>query len=112
MIKIIVTPLIGIGDVLMTFPALELLKKKMPDARVTYCAMNRGTFEVLRGNPYIDKLVLYEMLGSNKLQAITKLLAECAGRYDISVNFYPSNRIHYNLFSMLTLASKRVGHHY
>ncbi|MCU0610106.1 MAG: glycosyltransferase family 9 protein, partial [Chitinispirillaceae bacterium] len=110
--KIIITPLIGIGDVLMTFPALELLKKKRPDATITYCAMNQGTFDVCRGNPFIDKLVLYPMLGANKLRAVIRLISECSGRYGVSINFYPSNRMHYNLFSLLTLAPKRVGHTY
>ena len=110
--KIIVTPLIGLGDVLMTTPALELLKKSMPDAWVTYCAMNKATHDVLKGNPYIDKLVLYPMLGPNKPAAVFQLLRECTLRYAISLNFYPSNRLHYNLFSLLTLAPQRIGHTY
>jgi ADP-heptose:LPS heptosyltransferase len=110
--KIIVTPLIGLGDVLMTTPALELLKQRMPDAGITYCAMNRATYEVLQGNPNIDKLVLYPMLGPNKPAAIFQLLRECTFRYSISLNFYPSNRLHYNLFSLVTLAPRRIGHTY
>jgi lipopolysaccharide heptosyltransferase II len=110
--KIIVTPLIGLGDVLMSTPALELLKKSMPDAWVTYCAMNKATHEVLKGNPYIDKLVLYPMLGPNKPAAMFQLLRECTLRYSVSLNFYPSNRLHYNLFSLLTLAPQRIGHRY
>ncbi len=110
--KIIITPLIGLGDVLMTTPALELLKKNLPDSLVTYCTMNRGTYEVLRGNPDIDRLVYYPMLGPNKAVATWQLLRESSGRYDVSINFYPSNRIHYNLFSLLTLAPKRIGHTY
>jgi ADP-heptose:LPS heptosyltransferase len=110
--KIIITPLIGLGDVLMSFPALELLKKNIPDSFITYCAMNKGTFEVLRGNPHIDKLAYYPMLGPNKFAALFQLFRECAGRYSVAVNFYPSNRIHYNLFSLATLAPVRIGHTY
>ena len=110
--KIIVTPLIGLGDVLMTTPALELLKKAVPESSVTYCTMNRGTYEVLLGNPDIDTLVYYPMLGPNKAAALWQILRECSGRYDVSINFYPSNRIHYNLFSLLTLAPLRIGHTY
>jgi ADP-heptose:LPS heptosyltransferase len=110
--KIIITPLIGLGDVLMSFPALELLKKHLPDSYVTYCAMNKGTCEVLRGNPHIDKLAFYPMLGPNKAAALFQLFRECAMRYSTSINFYPSNRIHYNLFSFATLAPVRIGHTY
>jgi heptosyltransferase-2 len=74
--------------------------------------MNRGTYEVLLGNPDIDALVYYPMLGPNKAAALWQILRECSGRYDVSINFYPSNRIHYNLFSLLTLAPLRIGHTY
>jgi ADP-heptose:LPS heptosyltransferase len=110
--KIIVTPLIGLGDVLLTTPALDLLKKNMADVFVTYWTMNRGTYEVLKGNPDIDRLEFYPMLGPNKAAALWEILSRCAGRYDVSINFYPSNRIHYNLFSLLTLAPVRIGHTY
>jgi heptosyltransferase-2 len=52
------------------------------------------------------------MLGPNKFAALWQILRECSGRYDLSINFYPSNRIHYNLFSLLTLAPLRIGHTY
>jgi heptosyltransferase-2 len=110
--KLLVTPLIGLGDVLMTTPALELLKKNRPDWQVTYCTMNRGTCEVLKGNPGIDRLVYYPMLGPNKFAALFQLMAECTGRYRVCINFYPSNRIHYNLFSLASLAPERIGHTY
>lgn len=112
MTKIIVTPLIGLGDVLLTTPALELLKKGLPGASITYCVMNRGTFEVLRENPDIDELRYLPMLGPHKLSAIWQLLRGYSGRYSVSINFYPSNRTHYNLFSLLTLAPTRIGHAY
>jgi len=110
--KIIVTPLIGLGDVLMTTPALALLKRHMPQAHITYCTMNKGTFEILKGNPDIDRLQYYPMLGPNKAAALWQILRGCSGRFDVSINFYPSNRIHYNLFSLLTLARVRIGHTY
>jgi heptosyltransferase-2 len=96
----------------MSFPALELLKKRLPDSYVTYCAMNRGTYEVLKGNPHIDKCAYYPMLGPNKAAALFQLLRECTGRYSVAINFYPSNRLHYNLFSLATLAPVRIGHTY
>ena len=110
--KIIVTPLIGLGDVLMTTPALEILKKRLPDSSITYCTMNRGTHDVLEGNPNIGRLVYAPMLGPHKFIALAQILREYPGRYDVSVNFYPSNRIHYNLFSLLTMAGIRAGHRY
>ncbi|MBN2037456.1 MAG: glycosyltransferase family 9 protein [Chitinispirillaceae bacterium] len=110
--RIIVTPLIGIGDVLMTTPALELLKQADGDTAITYCTMNRGTHDVLLGNPAIDRLIYAPMLGPHKFVALWQILRSYTGRYDVCINFYPSNRIHYNLFALLTLAPLRIGHTY
>jgi ADP-heptose:LPS heptosyltransferase len=110
--NIIITPLIGIGDVLMTTPAIEVLKQRYPDVKVTFVTMNRGTHEVLKGNPCIDRLVYAPMLGPHKTIALLQIVREYVGRYDVSINFYPSNRIHYNLFSLLTFAPIRIGHRY
>ena len=110
--KIIVTPLIGIGDVLMTTPALECIKKALPDSTITYITMNRGTHDVLKGNPCINRLIDAPMLGPHKFIALLQILGKYLGRYDVSINFYPSNRIHYNCFSLLTFAPSRIGHHY
>jgi ADP-heptose:LPS heptosyltransferase len=110
--KIIVTPLIGLGDVVMTTPALELIKKAWPDSTITYFTMNQGTHDVLLGNPSINRLIYAPMLGPHKSIALMQILKEYLGRYDVSINFYPSNRIHYNLFSLLTFAPIRAGHRY
>jgi ADP-heptose:LPS heptosyltransferase len=110
--KIIITPLIGLGDVLMTTPALDLLKTNIPDVSITYFTMNKGSHDVLKGNPSIDRLVYAPMLGPHKFAALLQILRDYVGRYDVSINFYPSNRVHYNLFSLLTLAPKRIGHRY
>jgi ADP-heptose:LPS heptosyltransferase len=67
---------------------------------------------VLQGNPCINRLVYAPMLGPHKFFALGQILKEYLGRYDVSVNFYPSNRIHYNLFSFLTFAPTRIGHRY
>jgi len=108
----IITPMIGIGDVLMTTPAIEVLKKHQPDSKITFCTMNKSTFEILRGNPFIDKLIYYPFLGNSKLSTLWKFIKEQSGRYTTNINFYPSNRYHYNLVSLLTFSPKRIGHKY
>ncbi len=110
--KFLIIPLIGIGDVLMTTPALTVLKKNKPESKITYCTMNKGTYEVLKHNPFIDNLVYYPFMGKHKIPSIFNFLKEQSCRHSTSINFYPSNRIHYNIVSLLTFAPQRIGHTY
>lgn len=110
--NIFVTPMIGMGDVLMTTPALELIKKQYPDSKITYCTMSKSSMELLKNNPDIDKLVNYPLMGKNKLSALFNFLKDQSLRHSHCITFYPSNRLHYNIVSLLTLAPHRIGHTY
>jgi len=44
-----------IGDILMTLPILKPLKEKFPKARISFIASREGG-ELLKGNPYIDRI--------------------------------------------------------
>jgi lipopolysaccharide heptosyltransferase II len=47
-----------LGDVLLTTPAIKSLKKQFPHARVTM-VVKEWSFEVIKNNPHIDKIVLF-----------------------------------------------------
>jgi len=104
--------MIGMGDVLMTTPALELIKKHYPDSEITYCTMSNGARELLKNNPYIDKLVYYPFMGKNKIATLLNFIKEQSFRHSHCISFYPSNRLHYNVVSLLTFAAHRIGHTY
>ena len=108
--KIIAMPLFGIGDVLMCTPALRNLKEQT-GAHVTFLHMFKTTWEMLQGNPYVDENVHFPFLSTSKLASV-KFLLSLRGKYDASVNFYPSNRRDYSLAAFLTGCPQRVGHRY
>lgn len=110
-VNIIVLPLYGIGDVLMTTPALKVLKEQIKDCRITYLNMFRSTYEVLRNNPNIDSLVHFPFLGKSALETLGFAL-KLRGKFDCSVNFYPSNRRQYNMLAYVIGAGARIGHRY
>ena len=110
--KVLVTPLFGIGDVLMTTPAIEVLKKSKPDIHLTYFTIKKAQYDVLKNNPYIDELIYFPLTDVSKLSGILYILKNISFKYDISLNFYPSNRKDYNLFSFLTFSKIRIGHRY
>jgi len=57
--KILIINPYGIGDVLFTTPIIHTLKDVCPDAKIGYLC-NRRTEAILKNNPYIDFLFVYE----------------------------------------------------
>lgn len=110
--SIFITPMIGMGDVLMTTPALRILKKNLPDYSITYCTLNKGTASLLKNNSDIDKIVFYDFFGFKKITELLRYIQEQSFRHSHALTFYPSNRIHYNIVSFLTGAPNRIGHQY
>lgn len=45
-----------IGDIIMTIPILKPIKDRFPNSRITFLA-SKGGVEILKGNPYIDRLL-------------------------------------------------------
>jgi lipopolysaccharide heptosyltransferase II len=110
MIKIIVIPLYGIGDVLMTTPALKNLKKQR-DVEITYLHMFKATHDILAHNPYVSHNIHFPFLDVGIWESVRYLL-QLRKRYHVSINFYPSNKRHYNLAAFLAGSPVRIGHRY
>lgn len=109
MIKLLVLPLYGIGDTLMTTPAIEVLKKSI-DCRIVNLCMFKSTYEVLKNNPYIDELIYFPFLEKGILNSLRFIFS--LEKFDVTINFYPSNRKQYNILSFLTKSRIRLGHRY
>jgi ADP-heptose:LPS heptosyltransferase len=110
--KILVSPLIGMGDTLMTTPALRLIKTNHPDWQVTCFTISSSNHELLKGNPFIDNLWYYPLKSLGFLNGPIHIFKKFSGKYSVSLTFYPSNRAAYNCFALLTGAKKRIGHTY
>lgn len=108
--KILVLPLYGIGDVLMSTPAIRNLKEQL-DCEITYLHMFRTTHDILLNNPYIKENIFFPFLTSSKLEGI-RFLLQFRHKFDCSINFYPSNRRDYNLAAYIIGSPLRIGHHY
>jgi len=107
--KFLILPLYGIGDTLMTTPAIEVLKKSI-DCRIVNLCMFKSTYEVLKNNPFIDELIYFPFLEKGVLNSLKFIFS--LEKFDCSINFYPSNRKQYNILSFLTGAKIRLGHRY
>ena len=102
-----------IGDVLMTTPAVRLLRQSYPDAHITM-VVNKGTEDVIRHNPNIDRILTIDRDSVKKAPVYKRLyynlqfLRKLRGmRYDISIDFASGDRA--TFLSLLSGVPYRIG---
>ena len=108
--RLIALPLFGIGDVLMTTPALRNISERT-DASLTYIHMFNPTMQVLQGNPHVAENIHFPFIDAGRLASMRFLLS-MRGRFHASINFYPSNRRDYTLAAFVVGCPERIGHRY
>lgn len=106
-----ISPLYGIGDTLLYTPAIRVLKEYRPDYRITAFTFFKTTRDVLIGNPYIDEIVYFPMLNKSKIKTLL-FLRKYMKKFNVVINFYPSNRREYNLFALSLMPKNIIGHKY
>ena len=87
--NILVIKLRYIGDVLLATPTLRAIKAARPDVRITMM-VNRGTEDVLSGNPDVDEIMV---LDKGSLGAQSRLIAGLRGRqFDTVIDLTDGDR--------------------
>lgn len=109
--KILVLALSGIGDAIMFTPALSLLRKKYPDAEIDALVMINGVKEIFDRNPSLNKVIYFNFMNEGVFNSL-KFIFSLRGRYDVSINVYPSNRKEYNVINFLIGAKKKAAVEY
>ena len=95
----------------MFTPALKLLRKEMPDAEIDALVMYEGIDRMYKRNSNINKVLFFDFLNQGYASSLKYILG-LRGKYDISINVYPSNRKEYNLINFMIGAKKRAGVQY
>jgi lipopolysaccharide heptosyltransferase II len=81
------------GDVVLTTPALRILKENFPKAEIHYCTKHSYT-DLLKNNPDIDKLTdIDDELDFGKLKELRKRFSE--ERYDLIIDLHNNLRTFY-----------------
>jgi heptosyltransferase-2 len=110
--QILVIALPGVGDALLSIPAIRRIKTVWPDAVVDVLVMFKAAEQALMTHPLIRSVLFHDFLKgriSDSLRVVSRLRAI---RYDASMLAYPSNRLEYNVIQWMIGARCRVGHRY
>jgi heptosyltransferase-3 len=93
-----------LGDVLLATPTLHALKVAFPEARLTVL-VNRGTEDILRGNPHVDEILPLDR--GSILQQSRFILDIRRRRFDTVVDLTDGDRAAF--LTWISGASVRIG---
>jgi heptosyltransferase-2 len=106
--EILILALSGIGDALMFTPAIELMRKTLPDAEIDALVMFKGVKDIYERNKNLNKVMYFDFMKEGAISSF-RFLGTLRKKYDISINVYPSNRTEYNVINFLIGAKLRAG---
>ena len=95
--RIVVTFLMHLGDVILTTPFLEVLRKAAPHSHITY-VIDEKLQQVMQYNPNIDELIVVDKKGRhNSISGLNEVAREinAKGKPDIVINLHPNERTSY-----------------
>ncbi len=86
--EVLVVKLSAIGDVVHSLPAASLLKKRLPQARITW-VVEPLSKDLLLGNPLVDNVIVFEKkqfksLSTNAIKAFASELKQT--KYDCAID--------------------------
>ncbi|MEF3279918.1 MAG: glycosyltransferase family 9 protein [Elusimicrobiota bacterium] len=87
----------GIGDVILTTPLIKAIKKYFPDSKI-YFLTKKYSSEILKNNPYIDKVLLREEITIKELRSY---------KINVSIDYMLSSSSAF--FSFMSGAKKRIA---
>lgn len=110
--KIILFCLPGMGDTIMFTPCLKPLREKYPKAKIVALTMFSASEEVLKNNPNLDQVILWEFLTQPKLHSLRFIWRLRKERFDLSITPFPAYRRDYHLISFAVGAEERIAHRF
>jgi heptosyltransferase-2 len=98
-----------IGDVVLSTPVIKALREAYPTAFMSMM-VSPLTKDIVEGNPYLDKVIIYDKEGRHKswwgsMQFAYELRKK---RFDLALVLHPTNRVH--LVTFFAGIPRRVGY--
>lgn len=98
-----------LGDVILTTPAIKVLRNSFPDA---YLAMMVRPYTelVVKGNPYLNEVIVYDKYGRHRsmIASIGFAMELRRKNFDLCIVFHPTNRTH--IITYLAGIPRRIGY--
>jgi lipopolysaccharide heptosyltransferase II len=93
--RILITRTDRIGDLVVSTPIFEVLRKKFPKAHLAVCVF-REHRDLVQGNPFLDEIILYEKSGSEKNWFGQLRFARMIRKrkFDLVLHLHATNRMH------------------
>lgn len=97
--NILIVKLSAVGDVVHTLPSLAALRKRYPDAHITW-VIEEDASDIIRGHPYLDRIIVSHRKtwidSFKRMNAVGKTIDQMTSfirklrdrRYDIVVDFH------------------------
>jgi lipopolysaccharide heptosyltransferase II len=104
--RILLTRLRFIGDIVLTTPAVENVRRAYPAAHIAYLA-DRNALPLLAHNPHINELIGYDLSRPSVLEQIRVGVLLRRKKFDLVVDFFGNPRS--ALICRLSGATTRVG---
>lgn len=106
--KILIFQSAFIGDVILTLPMVQLLKKRFPSVAIDFVATKRAS-DVLQNHPDINEIIIYDKYGEDKgykgFKRLTDLLK--SKKYDAAI--VPHRSIRSALIIYFSKIKTRIG---
>jgi lipopolysaccharide heptosyltransferase II len=98
-----------VGDVVFTTPAIRALRRRFPDARLTYL-VERGAAPVVANNPDLDELIVLDHTrGVRRLIDDVRLARQLRRRrFDVAIDFHGGPRSSW--LAWVSGAPRRIGY--
>jgi heptosyltransferase-2 len=107
--RILVTRTDRLGDLVLSTPVFEALRRNSPGAYLACLAFVENR-EAVEGNPFLDEVILYDKKGSERNWwgnfRFARWLAE--KHFDVVIHLHPTNRMH--LVGWLAGIPVRIGY--
>ena len=107
--KILLVRLRLIGDVVFTTPAVRAIRRRFPDAHITYIVEEQAA-PVVIGNPHVDAVIVARSPHARgRLRADLSLIGQLRReRYDLAIDFHGGPRS--SLITWASGARTRIGY--
>lgn len=93
--RVLVTRTDRIGDLVVSTPVFEAIKKTYPQSYLAVCVFSEHR-ELIEGNPFVDEVILYEKKGAQKDWLGQWFFANQirAKKFDVVLHLHATNRMH------------------